>query len=434
MNGEKWHHWRKVSKEPMVQYPTLQGDTECAVAVVGGGLTGLSAALQLAADGIDVCVLEMDRVGLAASGRNNGQVIPHHSKKSPSEIETLLGRARGERYNAIVADAPNVLFDLIARHDIACDAVTNGWIQACHSHAALARARQFQKEWASFGAPTQWLDRDVLARKVGSQSFLGGWKAARAGHLNPFALTQGLGRAAASAGARIYEQSPVSNIRRDGDRWLLDTPNGKVRAQQVLVVTNALTGSFWPHLRRALIPVRVFQVATRPLTPEQRSLILPNNEGVSDTRRDILAFRYDADWRLEAVGAHTLWHDAERRGLAAVIAKLRRAFPQLGDLQADEYWEGKLAAVPDRMPRLMQLAPGLLFAGVYSGRGVAMSTAWGREAARFMSGAITESELPIPLTQLRAVPAHGIAVQVANYLHPVHRLQDRLDSWGITGR
>ena len=103
-------------------------------------------------------------------------------------------------------------------------------------------------------------------------------------------------------------------------------------------------------------------------------------------------------------------------------------------LQADEYWEGRLAAVPDRMPRLMELAPGLLFAGVYSGRGVAMSTAWGREAARFMTSEIAESQLPIPLTQLRTVPCHGIAVEVAKYIHPVHRWQDRLDSWGITGR
>lgn len=434
MSGEKQHHWRKVSKEPMVDYPVLQGDTQCSVAVVGAGLTGLSAALQLAGSGVDVCVMEMDQVGLAASGRNNGQVIPHHSKKSPSEIDELLGRERGERYNGIVADAPRVLFELIEQHGIACDAVFNGWIQACHSQAALARARKFQKEWSSFGVHTQWLDRDVLASKVGSESFLGGWKAFRAGHLNPFALTQGLARAAAGAGARIYEQSPVTRISRDGSGWLLDSPRGKVRAEQVLVVTNALTGDFWPQLRQALIPVRVFQVATRPLTAAQRATILPNNEGVSDTRRDILAFRYDADWRLEAVGAHTLWHNAERRGLAEVVAKLRKAFPQLGQLQADEYWEGKLAAVPDRMPRLMELAPGLLFAGVYSGRGVAMSTAWGREAARFMAGDIEERQLPIPLTQLRTVPGHGIAVQVAKYIHPVHRLQDRLDRWGITGR
>jgi glycine/D-amino acid oxidase-like deaminating enzyme len=434
MSEQALHHWRKISQEPTLDCPSLHGDRESAVTVIGGGLTGLAAALQFAEQGVSVSLLEAGEIGMAASGRNNGQVIPHHSKKSPGEIQTLLGAARGDIYNAMVAEAPSRLFQLIRENTISCDLVDNGWIQACHSQQSLNRARLFQREWEAFGAKTQWLSKSTMADKIGTQSFLGGWKAFDAGHLNPFALTQGLARLAVKKGARLFRQSAVLKIAPEGDRWRVITPDGSVVTDQILIATNALTGDFWPGLRKTMIPVRVFQVATEPLTPAQRESILPNNEGVSDTRRDILAFRYDRDWRMEAVGVHTSWHNAAPRGKAQVLAKLKRTFPQLAELKAAEYWEGTLAVVPDRMPRIMQLDKGVFFAGIYSGRGVAMSTAWGKELAKFMAGTLPEAQLPVPVTGMRPVTAHGIAVQVAKYIHPVHQLQDHLDSVGLTGR
>jgi glycine/D-amino acid oxidase-like deaminating enzyme len=427
------HHWRKISKEPAVDFESLQGSRSADFVVVGGGLSGLSASIELARLGASVTVLEQDRIGQAASGRNNGQVIPQHSKASPSEIETLLGSERGQRYNTMVANAPTNLFGLIDRYQIACDDVRNGWIQACHSTETLARGRRFYDEWKAFGAPVEWLDRDALAAKMGSRGYPGGWKADRAGHLNPYALCRGLARGAAHEGVQIYEDSSVTGVMRDGDRWLVQTPRGTVSAKGVLLMTNALTGRFWPGLRQALIPVRVYQVATEPLSAEQRKTVLPGNEGVSDTRRDIFACRYDSEGRLEAVGAHTLWHNAAERGKDAVIRKFHHAFPQLSALRAAEYWEGTLAVVPDRIPRLMRLAPNLLFAGVYSGRGVAMSTVWAAQAARLLAGASAEDDMPVPVTSLRAVPGHGVAVQVARIVHPWHRLVDRIEA-GLASR
>ncbi|WP_321930534.1 NAD(P)/FAD-dependent oxidoreductase [Paraburkholderia guartelaensis] len=422
------HHWLKISKEATISYPTLVESQTADYVVVGGGLSGLNAAIELARLGASVVLLEQDTIGQAASGRNNGQVIPHHSKASPSEIEQLLGPVRGQRYNGLVAKAPTELFGLVDRYGISCDSVRNGWMQACHSEQALLRGRTFYEEWKAFGASVEWLDRDLLSKRMGSLNYRGGWKANHAGHLNPYALCRGLARGAASEGVRIYETSPVASIVRDGSKWRVRTTAGEITAKGVLVTTNALTGDFWPGLRRSLIPVRIYQVATERLNEQQRKTVLPGNEGVSDTRRDLFACRYDSEGRLEAIGTHTLWHNAAERGMAAVMAKFHTVFPQLRELRATEYWEGTLAVVPDRIPRLMNLAPNLLFAGVYSGRGIAMSTVWGASAARLLAGAATEADMPVPVTSLRQIHGHGIAVQVASLIHPWHRLLDKVEA------
>lgn len=426
--NEAAHHWLKISKEITADYPVLSGGQTADYVVVGGGLSGLNAAIELARLGASVVVLEQDTIGQAASGRNNGQVIPHHSRASPSEMEQLLGSVRGHRYNSLVASAPTKLFELIDRYEIRCDSVRNGWMQACHSRQALDRGRTFYEEWKAFGASVEWLDRDALSERMGSVNYAGGWKATHAGHLNPYALCRGLARGAAGDGVRLYEKSPAIAIVRDASKWSVRTPAGEVSAKGVLVTTNALTGDIWPGLRRSLIPVRIYQVATEPLNEQQRRTVLPGNEGVSDTRRDLFACRYDSESRLEAIGTHTLWHKAAARGQAAVMAKFRTVFPQLDGLKSTEYWEGTLAVVPDRIPRLMRLAPNLLFAGVYSGRGVAMSTVWGASAARLLSGAATDADMPVPVTSLRQIHGHGVAVRVASLVHPWHRLVDKVET------
>jgi glycine/D-amino acid oxidase-like deaminating enzyme len=320
------------------------------------------------------------------------------------------------------------LFDLIDRYEISCDSVRNGWMQACHSTQALKRGRIFYEEWKSFGASVEWLDRDALCKRMGSVNYPGGWRANDAGHLNPYALCRGLARGAASEGIRLFERSAVTSIVRDESRWRVRTGMGDILAKGVLITTNALTGNFWPGLRRSLIPVRIYQVATEPLNEQQRKSVLPGNEGVSDTRRDLFACRYDSEGRLEAIGAHTLWHDAAARGRTAVMQKFQAVFPQLEGLKAAAYWEGTLAVVPDRIPRLMTLGPNLLFAGVYSGRGVAMSTVWGASAARLLAGAANEADMPVPVTSLRRIHGHSIAVRVASLIHPWHRFVDKVEA------
>ena len=419
------HHWRKISREPQASTPPLAGEETAQLAIIGGGFTGLSAALAAAEAGAAPLLLESDYIGAGASGRNNGLVVPQHSRANPAVIERILGSVYGPRYNAMIAGAAGELFDLVAHHIIDCDAVQNGWIQPAHSEATLAHARTIHAEWKAIGAAVEWLDTAELAGRLGASGYLGGWQANEGGHINPYALTQGMARAAIGAGARIRAKAPVRAIRPDGHRWLIEAAGGLVRAEKVLIATNALTGAFWPELAKAMIPVKLFQTASRPLSDNLRATILPGNQGFTDMRRVLRAFHYDRDGRLISGGRMALGYHAAARGRSAVERNIQQSFPHLGEVAVGEYWEGIVGVSPDRLPRLMRLAPGVLFCGVYSGRGVALATALGRRIGQFLAERLEESELPVPVSALRKIPAHGIQVVVARFIQPWHRLLDR---------
>ncbi|MGE3874768.1 MAG: NAD(P)/FAD-dependent oxidoreductase [Parvibaculaceae bacterium] len=419
------HLWRKNHGPDSVSYPELEGEVTVDLAVVGGGFTGLSAAIAAAESGMKVMLLEGNQIGSAASGRNNGLVLSHHSKATPGEIEAALGRVCGSRYNELVAGAASHAFDTFRRYGIACDQVQRGWIQPAHSPQALSRIRTFYEEWRAFGQDAAWLDAAAVTDELGTR-YLGGWFLTTNGHINPYAAVRGFAAAAAARSVDIKEMSKVVAIERHDQRWLLRTEKGSASAEKVLVATNALTGKFWPQLNQAMIPIQVYQGATAPVPPELRRSILKNNPAVSDTRRDIRAYHYDRDYRIVTGGTHTIWVNARERGVAALREKLAAAFPQLGpDVTVEEYWEGVLAAVPDRKPRLMRLGPNILFGGIYSGRGVALSISLGEKMGLWAAGRIEDGQMPLPVTELKLVPHHALAVQVARRIHPLHRWLDR---------
>ncbi|MBO1326104.1 FAD-binding oxidoreductase [Acetobacter sp. TBRC 12305] len=421
-------HWRLISKEPECPVSEVRDDLEADVVVVGGGLTGLAAALRFAKTGEKVVVLDAGRIGQGASGRNNGQVIPHHSRNSPMEIERIFGSHRGGIFNRMVGRAAQHVADIIREHAIDCDFVQRGWVQAAHAPSVVPRLRTFYGQWNQLGYDVDWLERDAMSACIGSTSFYGGWRAKSGGYLNPYAFCQGMARAAVQAGAHIYQDSAVTDIRREGGRWQLACPGGKVTARQVLITANIPQSSFWPGIRKVSVPLHVYQVSTGPLDENWQARVLPGREGVSDTSRIIRAFRYDSTGGLAMVGLHTLWHDAANRGLRDVAARLREIFPGLPLSVADRYWEGIFAVVPDRFPRMMALGPGLHFSGIYSGRGVALSVQWGAMTADLMLGKTAERDLPVPMTGLRTVPFHAMGVQYGRYMHPLHAVQDRIDA------
>ena len=418
------HLWRKTARSRETA-PALQGDLKTDVLVVGGGFTGMAAALGARDSGVDVMLLEGNEIGSAASGRNNGLVISHHSKAAPSEFEAAYGKTVGARYNRMVADAAGVAFGLMQRFNIDAHQVQEGWIQPAHTEATLARARQFHDEWKAFGANVSWLDRAEVSTRIGSP-YLGGWMAHNSGHINPFAMTVGLAAALEREGVTVYENSRASRIERLEGGWRVFTATGSVTAPEVVLATNALTGDIWPGLKKTLVPFKVFQAATNPLPDELRARILVGNPAVSDMRNDLRYFHYDRDNRLVSGGTHTFWRNEADRGRAKVSHMLGKAFRAFGgEPQMVEYWHGTFAVVPDRKPRLYRLAPGLVFGGVYSGRGVALSMSLGQEIGRWAAGRRTDGQMPLPVTAMKPVPYHPIAMQVANRMHAWNRFQDQ---------
>jgi glycine/D-amino acid oxidase-like deaminating enzyme len=418
------HLWRKTTGVRQAA-PALQGDVETDILIVGGGFTGMAAALGAHDSGARVVLLEGNEIGSAASGRNNGLVISHHSKASPSEFEAVYGTALGQRYNRMVAESAAVAFGLMQRFNIDAHQVQEGWIQPAHTEATLARARRFYEEWKAFGAHVSWLDRAEVTARVGSP-YLGGWMVHNSGHINPFAMTTGLAAALEREDVEIYENTRAIRIEKRRGGWRVITASGSVTAPQVVIATNALTGDIWPGLKKTLLPFKVFQAATCPLDVRLREQILVGNPAVSDMRNDLRYFHYDRDGRLVSGGTHTFWFDEADRGRAKVARLLGRVFPAFGgEPGIAEYWHGTFAVVPDRKPRLYRLGPGLVFGGVYSGRGVALSLSLGQEIGRWAAGLRTDEQMPLPVTNMKPIPFHPVAVQVANRTHAWNRLKDR---------
>jgi glycine/D-amino acid oxidase-like deaminating enzyme len=181
--------WSATAAEPMVEAPQLAGEIRADVAVVGGGYTGISAALSLAEAGARVVVLEAQTVGYGASGRNGGQVIPG-LKLDPSEMIAKWGEKRGRLLAEAVGKSANVVYSRIAKHNIQCSPVRAGWIQAAHSARALERVTQRARDWIGFGAPVEMLSREDVAARIGTREYVGGWLDRRAGTLQPLAYVR----------------------------------------------------------------------------------------------------------------------------------------------------------------------------------------------------------------------------------------------------
>lgn len=410
---------------PAPPCPPLEGELESEVAIVGGGYTGLSAALHLAERGIGAVLLEAHRPGWGASGRNGGQVIPG-LKEDPDEVERLLGPTFGRRAIRLSAAAADLVFELIARHGIACDAVRAGWIQPAPDEAGVALQQARVRQWQRRGAPVEWLDRAAVSEALGTGLYRGGLLDRRGGSVQPLAYAQGLAAAAAAAGARICGGSPAVRIERRGEGWRVATRRGAVHARTVLVCTNGYSDGLVPGLARTVVPVTSVQVASAPLSANLRRSILPGGEAASDTRRLLVYFRLDAAGRL-VIGGRGAYGERAVRAAQARLARLaRRMFPQLpDDLPFEHAWGGLVALTENHLPQLCEPAPGLVAAGGYNGRGIAMATAMGRVLADKASG-VPDAELDFPLTRLRPIPFHALRRPAVALAVAAKAVRDRL--------
>ena len=396
-----------VTAPPGPECASLGAPVKAQVAIIGAGYTGLVAALLLAEAGTDVVVLESRDVGDCASGLNGGQVIPG-VKHDPDTLEALFGAKLGARLIDTVAAAPEVLFALIERLGIACNATRTGWIQPATSEAALQQQGQRVEQWRRRGAPVELLSPGQVAQLTGSARYLGGLLDRRGGTVQPLSYVRGLARAALGAGARLFSRSTALRLARLGGGYRIDTAAGSVSAPQVIVATNAYTGAFAGSLRRSIVRVPSFQVATAPLPPELRATILPGGQSASDTWRLLRYFRVDASGRLvmgtrgtfaAAPTTHTVRH--HYRAVAEI-------YPQLAGLAFEYHWGGFVAMTPDHLPHLHELSPGLTAGLGYNGRGVALATVMGGLLARWALGEPAD-ELGFPVTPVRTVPLHAFS-------------------------
>ncbi|MGE0717740.1 MAG: NAD(P)/FAD-dependent oxidoreductase [Alphaproteobacteria bacterium] len=416
--------WAATARPP-VAAPPLRGEEEADVAIVGGGFTGLSAALHLAERGKAVCLLEAAEPGWGASGRNGGQVIAG-LKHNPSEIIAKFGRERGKAIVNSVGGTADLVFDLIRRHAIQCDAIRSGWVQSAHSAKTLAAVAERTRDWQQHGAPIRLVDQVEITRIIGGGDYIGALVDERGGALNPLGYARGLADAAIRHGAKIHGASPVVSIQRRGSAWRVTTPQGGVTAPVVLIGTNAYTTDFWPGLARSVVPVSSFQVATEPLSDNLRRSIFPNGHVLSDSRRLLRYFRLDATGRLVMGGRGTFKDDPDAADTRRLQRWVGEIFPALAEVRYQHHWAGRVAITMDKWPHIHALAPGVWAGLGFNGRGVAMATRMGQYLADLAAGTPPE-RIPFPLSPLKTIPLHGLRRAVLPLATLWYGVQDRLE-------
>jgi glycine/D-amino acid oxidase-like deaminating enzyme len=416
--------WAATAVAP-TPFPQLTGTRLTRVAIIGGGFTGLSTALHLAERGIESVVLEASEPGWGASGRNGGQVIPG-VKFDPDALEEMFGPHLGPRMVRTVAGTASLVFDLVRRYDIACDALNTGWIQPAHSSLALATVQARARQWRRRGAEVDLLDRQQIVSLIGSQAYCGGWIDRRGGSVQPLSYARGLASTAACLGTGIFARSGVRRLRRDGEAWLLETETGEVRAEQVVVATNGYTDDIWPKLRQTVVPAYSLLVATKPLPEDLRGSILPGGRPASDTRRLLRYYRMDAHGRF-VLGARGPMREQPRASdVSYHRAEVIKLFPQLKDVPFEFMWSGRVAMTADHLPHLHELAPGLHAGLGYNGRGVAMATMMGRLLAERISG-VPAQAIDFPTVPLRPLPFHGWNRFAVRLLTQYYRVRDAVE-------
>ena len=410
---------------PAPQFAALDGDARCDVAVIGGGLLGLSTALHLAEGGASVVVLEAAEPGWGSGGRNGGQVNPG-LKIDPGEAVRRFGEDRGEALVAFAGAVADETFATVRRCGIDCDASQHGWLQLAHTDRALPALERRAEEWRARGVAVETLAAGRVAEFAGSEAYAGGILNPHGGTVQPLKLVHGLAQAAAARGAAIHARSPVERLARESGRTVLVTPHGRVTAERVLVATNAYTGPQVPGLRRDLLPVSTFQVASEPLPPHLAETILPGGHHVSDTHRSLYYFRKDAEGRF-VIGGRGAY---AARGMDGAYAELRqvaaRIFPAIADVRWEHRWGGLVGVTEDHLPHIAEPAPGVLAAVGFNGRGVALGVALGPHLARRLSGG-PEQAMPLPVGRLAPIRLHGIKVAALPWAAGFYGLLDRLD-------
>lgn len=393
---------------PAPQTRTFPGDLEADVAIVGAGYTGLSAALEAAAAGARVAVLEAHGIGAGGSGRNVG-LVNAGLWLTPEALERRLARhTEKSPLPALLAEAPAAVWALIERHNIACEARPVGTLHCAPDRAGLDALGERAMQWRERGVTVTMLNADETRARTGSARFRGALFDPRAGTVQPLAYARGLAGAALGAGAQIFTRSPVNAAEQRGGVWRLTTPGGVLCAPRVIWATNAYAQGLADEPAKALAVLPYFNFATDPLPEELRAGILPGGEGAWDSAKILTSFRLDAAGRfiIGSVGALGGVDKAAHAGWA--YRQMARLYPQLKGQKFTQQWFGRIGTTPDALPRLWQPGPGAFGLLGYNGRGIAPGTVLGQQLARAALGqeaALPDLQAPRldPLRHLRSL-------------------------------
>ncbi|MBL9051129.1 MAG: FAD-binding oxidoreductase [Tabrizicola sp.] len=396
--GEYPASYYAATATPLDRFPILKGATKADVCVVGGGYTGLSAALHLRQRGYDVVLLEAHRIGFGASGRNGGQVVSGQ-RQDQVWIEKTVGRENAHRLWDLAQEAKSLVKSLVRDHAMPVTFYP-GIAHACRSEAEVRETHAYaEKLRRDYGyAHLEPLDRTGIRRLIGSTTYVGGEIDRDAGHLHPLNYAIGLAQAAAKAGVRIHEMSEVHRVE-PGPRPVVRTPSGYVDCATVILAGNGYLGQLNEEVAAKVMPINNFIVATEPLGDRARDII-SEPVAVSDSKFVVNYWRLSEDNRLLFGGAESYGYRFP--DVIKVVSKpMLEIYPQLAKTRIDYAWGGTLAITVNRMPCFTRPGQNVLSASGYSGHGVAMATLAGKLMAEATAGQMERFDLMASLPQHR---------------------------------
>jgi gamma-glutamylputrescine oxidase len=362
----------------------LEGDISADICIVGAGYTGLSAALHLAERGYSVVVLEAERIGWGASGRNGGQ-LGIGQRKDQRALEERLGRDWAHRLWELGVESNALVKELIARHNIQCD-LKPGLLHAAWKKSDAEWLRSEADHMASeYGyEKMRYVPRDEMREMVATDCYYGGILDEDGAHLHPLNYALGLARAARAAGVVIHEESCVTDISRT-DPAIVKTARSTVQASHIILACNAYLDILEPRVAGMIMPINNFIIATEPLGDEARKLIR-DDVCIQDTKFVIDYYRLSADGRLLFGGGESYSPNLPEDLAGFVRKPMLRVFPQLKTKRIDYAWSGAVAITLKRMPHFGRLEPNIIFAHGYSGQGINIATLGGKLVAEAVAG------------------------------------------------
>ena len=381
--GEYPDSWYASTAEPLKIFPALKGEINVDVCVIGAGYTGLSTALHLAERGYNIALLDAQRVGFGASGRNGGQVGHGHNIDQPS-LEKKLGKPDAHALWDIAESSIAITRDLAEKY--AADAMFKpGHASAYFSQKqADAGRRDYEYLAKNYGFRAEFFDSTATANLIGTDQYSGMVLDNNGGHLHPLNFALGLARGAVAAGAVIYEGTYVHHIDK-GKKAIVRTDRGRVIADHVVLACNGYSNNLTRKTAARVMPINNYMVATEPLGA-RAAQVLARDICVYDSKFVLNYYRLSHDGRLLFGGGESYGVKFPRDIASKVRKPLEALFPQLKGVKIDYAWGGTLGITTSRMPYFARVAPNILTAAGYSGHGVALATLAGEIIAQTIAG------------------------------------------------
>jgi len=413
-----------ASANEQAGYPALHGAQSADICVVGAGFTGIATALTLAERGYSVTVVEANRVGWGASGRNGGQIICGISgaaklrKKHGETISDLLWEMKWR--------GNDIIFDRVNKYAIDCD-LKSGYIEVAYKSRQMGNLEDNMKELQRHKFPYEYrlLDKEETRRTLGTEAYIGSMTNMRNGHLHPLNLCLGEARAAIDLGATIFEMSPVTGIVH-GDKPKVVTAHGHVEANAVVLAGNAYHTLEPKHLSGLTFPAGSYIIATEPLSKELIDEINPQDLAVCDLNEVVDYYRMSADGRL-LYGGRCNYSGREPSSIkASILPRMLKTYPQLKDLRIDYEWGGNVGIVINRIPLLGRINGNVWYSQGYSGHGVCATHIMGEVIADAIAGQMEKFDLYARVKHHRIPGSQWMGNQMIALGMLYYRLKDLL--------